>query len=124
MNAILAKQICATILTQLGGNKFLLMTGSKVKYYKIEDGLLSLVFSLTRNKNKYQFLTISLNVLDLYDMTFSKVNPPTKKEIDKWFNGEAPDYPEAKVTKELIENVYVEDLQTIFTEKTGLFTCL
>lgn len=96
-------QIAQTILNQLGGNKFIVMTGSK----NFVAGENYLRMKLTRNKIKAQYLTITLNSMDTYDMCFFSVD----KELNR-------------TTKASIEDVYCDMLQDIFTQHTGLYTHL
>ena len=68
------------ILQQIGGNKFLVMTGSKVKYYGYDkNGYVYLMLQLSRNKSKAQFLKIQLNGKDLYNMEFTRIKRGLKK---------------------------------------------
>lgn len=96
-------QVANTILQQLGGNKFLVMTGSK-NLVGMENGL---KMNLTRNKAKAKWLIVTLNSMDTYDMQFVS--------MDKSYN---------TVTKAKFEGVYSDMLQSIFTEATGLYTSL
>ena len=96
-------QIAQTILNQLGGNKFIVMTGSK----NFVAGENYLRMKLTRNKIKAQYLTITLNSMDTYNMCFFSVD----KELNR-------------TTKASIEDVYCDMLQDIFTQHTGLYTHL
>ena len=96
------KQIASTILEQLGGNKFIVMTGSKNMRY----GDASLNMQLTKNNIKAKYLSIELCSDDTYTMTFSK--------LVKY---------EQVILKE-IKGVYCDMLQEIFTEVTGLYTSL
>lgn len=98
-----SKIIAATILQQLGGNKFIAMTGSK--NFTIVDNSLSM--HLTRNKAKAKYLKITLNSMDTYDMVFYTVNKNFEVIIKAQFDG-----------------VYCDQLQDIFTEVTGLYTHL
>jgi len=95
-------EVANTILQQLGGNKFLVMTGSK----NLRAGKNKLVMDLTRNKLGAKFLTIELDAMDTYTMTFQSMR--------KW---------EIK-TKAEIKGVYCDQLQSIFTQQTGLYTHL
>jgi hypothetical protein len=96
-------QVAQTILQQLGGNKFIAMTGSS----KFVAGDNYINMKLTRNMCKAQYLKIELNSMDLYDMTFYKVD----KDLNR------------KVVAES-KGVYCDMLQNIFTAKTGLYTTL
>jgi len=93
------KEKSTEILRQLGGNRFLAMTGS---YNFIYDDN-SLIMKLRRNKAKAQYLKITLNALDTYDLSFSKI---CKNELN--------------IVKE-IKGIYNDMLQKIFTEVTGLY---
>jgi hypothetical protein len=95
--------VAGTILTQLGGYKFMAMTGAN----NLIDGGDYLSLKIKRNKTKANYLKITLNKLDLYDMVFSYVRVNSdEKEIERY------------------ENVDFEQLQTIFTKVTGLYTKL
>ena len=59
-------QVAKTILNQLGGNKFVVMTGSK----NFLAGENFLRMNLTKNLAKAKWLKITLNGKDLYDMDF------------------------------------------------------
>ena len=98
-----AHEAATEILKQLGGNKFLVMTGSKNLSF---DKDYSLNMRLTRNKLSAQWLKIRLNGLDLYDFTFTKLVKNTL------------------VTVKTVENVYNDQLQKVFTSNTGLYTHL
>lgn len=95
--------VATEILNQLGGNRFATMTGSK----HFGAGENSLSMKLSRNKANAQYLTITLNGLDLYDMQFVTI----KRSFEV-------------IVKEERSNVYAEDLQAIFTNITGLYTKL
>lgn len=95
-------EIANTILHQLGGNKFTVMTGSK--NYRGNSN--SLTMDLTKNKLSAKYLTITLNGDDTYTMLFQSMR---KFEIK---------------TKAEIKGVYCDMLQSIFTQQTGLYTTL
>ena len=115
------------IVQQIGGSKFLAMTGSKFKYYGHNDlGYVYLMIKLTRNQSKAQYLKIQLNGLDLYDLTFSRIKKTLKPEC------KTPEYKaiglklydeEIVIIKEY-KDVYADMLQDIFTSVTGLYTRL
>lgn len=95
--------IANTILAQLGGNKFIVMTGSKNFIASKE----SLTMTLTKNKVKAKYLSVTLNSNDTYTMLFFGLN----RNLDR-------------VTKSEKTGVYFDQLQSIFTEVTGLDTHL
>lgn len=96
------------ILQQLGGNRFIVMTGSKNFVYSNNGNTLSM--HLTRNKAKAKYLKITLNSMDTYDMVFSTLKGKKFEEVL------------VEVVKH--EGVYCDQLQEIFTEVTGLYTHL
>ena len=97
-----AKQIAATIKQQLGGARFCIMTGAKQFSYS-EDG--SLNFRIPRTKN-IRAIRITLDADDTYTMTFFSI-----RKLD------------CKVVHE-VSGVYCDQLQSVFTSKTGLYTRL
>lgn len=108
-------EVANTILEQLGGKRFALMTGSK-NFIGDKD---SLTMTLVRNKSGANRLKITLDFgSDTYIMRFYKFSPSrysTKKQ---------------KYTEQKEKDVYVADdvycdmLQEIFTNITGLDTRL
>ena len=111
-----------TIAEQIGGNKFLVMTGSKFKYYGHDElGYVYLMIKLTKNQSKAQYLKIQLNSNDLYDLTFSKIKK-TLTPFAKEFGLKV--YDEEIVTVKEYKDVYADMLQEIFTSVTGLYTTL
>jgi hypothetical protein len=111
-----------TIIEQIGGNKFLVMTGSKFKYFGYDElGYVYLMVGLTRNQSKAQYLKIQLNGNDLYNLTFSRIkktqNPEYKALGIKIYDEEIIIIKEYK-------DVYADMLQDIFTSVTGLYTRL
>jgi len=110
------------ILQQIGGNKFLVMTGSKVKYYGYDNnGYVYLMFKLTKNQSKAQFLKIQLNGKDLYNMEFTRI----KKTLNKEYSALGIKiYDEAIEIIKTYEDIYCDQLQEIFTDITGMYTRL
>ena len=105
--------IAQTILSQLGGNKFVAMTGAKNFFTNGND----LCFTIGKNMSKTNRVQITLNGDDTYTMTFKKFTPERMKK-DFTFT-------EAKVevVKEY-EHIYCDQLQELFTEVTGMYTHL
>ena len=95
-------KVAQTILTQLGGNRFIAMTGSK----QFIAGENFLRMRLSRNKSGANMLKINLNSLDTYDLEFIKVSKNDFKTI------------------KTVHGVYNDMLQDIFTSETGLYTKL
>jgi hypothetical protein len=98
----MTNQIASTILRQLGGNKFLAMTGAK--YLVAGDNFLQ----FTLPNRKINSVVVRLDGDDTYTMLFNK---KTNMGIDI--------KPIASAT-----GVYADQLQNVFTDKTGLYTSL
>jgi hypothetical protein len=96
--------IAPEVLQQLGGQKFLVMTGTKPQYF--DDKNNSVMFRLIRNKSKANYMKIKLDWTDTYTVEFIKANE-SKVEIVETRTG-----------------VYNDMLQELFTEVTGLYTKL
>ena len=99
-------------LHQLGGNRFLVMTGAQAS----RDGnhlLLKLPIAsgswTPKNKAKIKAVRITLEASDTYTMIFYHQKGPPTHEV-------------TEVARH--EMVYAEDLQRLFTETTGLQTHL
>lgn len=96
-------EVAETILNQMGGVKFIAMTGSN--NFVGDDNSLKFNFPLCKKANTCR---ITLNNLDLYDIEFFKLNRRTF------------DCHSVKIT----ENAYHDMIQDIFTRFTGLNTRL
>ena len=96
-------KVAKTILEQLGGNKFVAMTGAK-NFGGTED---SLSMRIGRNSSNSNYLKITLNMMDLYDMEFCKLTRMGEKKSVKEYN-----------------NVYNDMMTDIFTKHTGMYTSL
>jgi len=106
--------VAQTILEQLGGNKFIVMTGSK----NFVSDKNSLRMKLAGNKSRANYLKITLNGLDLYDMEFDKCTA-AKFNIN---TGEYRDFEKKEIVR--FNDVMFDQLQEIFTSVTGLYTHL
>ena len=96
-------KVAKTILEQLGGNKFVAMTGAK-NFGGTED---SLSMRIGRNSSNSNYLKITLNSMDLYDMEFCKLTKMGEKK---------------SVTE--YKNVYNDLMRGTFTAHTGMYTSL
>ena len=95
--------VARIIWEHLGGNKFRVMTGAK-NLLNTGDGL---AMKLGRNSSNSNYLKITLNSMDLYDMKFCKL---TRK------------FEEKSVTE--YSDVYNDMLTDVFTKHTGMYTKL
>lgn len=98
---VLSESVANTILQQLGGKKFIAMTGAK----NFVDGGSYLTFRFPRS-NGVNFAKIILNSMDVYEIEFYYISGDTVK------------------LKYRIDGVYSDMLQSIFTKYTGLYTHL
>lgn len=89
------------ILRQLGGNRFIAMTGAK----DFAGTVNSLRFRIPRSKG-INIIKIELNSMDEYDLTFSYVHGAKATLVEE------------------ITGIYNDQLQEIFTRQTGLYTTL
>lgn len=98
-----------TIYSQLGGGKFMVMTGAKM-FEGHRDGL---SFKIGRNATSTNHVTVKLNEgTDSYDMLFERVSLDRKT------------YEVKRKTIAKKEGVYCDMLRDIFTDVTGLATSL
>jgi len=109
-----AQTIAAEILQQLGGRKFVAMTGSKnMLFAEITESNpnIWLRMDLSKNSGKVNRLKIVLNANDTYTM--------------KFYNQRIVNYTDVKISNEqTFEGVYCDQLREIFTKVTGLYTTL
>lgn len=98
-------EIAATILAQLGGNRFCAMTGAK----NFVQGTSLLQFDLPRNSGGVNRVQVVLHANDLYTVACYKWSRDklSLKDVGQHSHG-----------------VYADQLQEIFTAKTGLYTRL
>lgn len=98
------KTVANTILQQLGGNRFITMTGAK--HFICDNHMLAFQLPNRFAKDGINGVRITLTPMDLYKMEFIKVGKcklTTVKEYD---------------------GVYDDMLQDLFTKTTGLDTHL
>ena len=95
--------VAKTILEQLGGNKFCVMTGAK----NLGGTENSLSMRIGRNKTSSNYLKITLNMMDLYDVRFSRVSLKGGERSVTEYN-----------------NVYCDSLVEVFESHTGMYTKL
>ena len=92
------------VLQQLGGNKFIAMTGAKD--FSRNDDKQQIGFKIGRNARNVNYVRITLNSMDTYDMEFLNVSVKGSK------------------VKSKVDGVYNDHLQEIFTANTGMHTSL
>lgn len=106
--------VANTILEQLGGNKFIAMTGAK---NFLSDGN-TLRMTLPKNKSKANRLYITLDADDTYTMNFFRFTAGR-------LNRKTFQFTEDKVSEiKVVSGVYCDMLQDIFTATTGMVTHL
>ena len=95
--------VAKTILEQLGGNKFATMTGAK-NFVDCGDAL---SMRIGRNKTSSNYLKITLNMMDLYDVRFSRVSLKGGERSVTEYN-----------------NIFNDQLVEVFEKHTGMYTKL
>lgn len=110
------KEIMLNLYEQLGGHRFVAMTGSEFTgYMENEDGNLEQIIKLKRNKSGADKLIITYEEgKDMYSMRFIKSCKFNKKTFS---------FSESQ-EMHTSRNVYAEQLQKIFTQVTELYTHL
>jgi len=98
-------QIAKTILEQLGGNKFVAMTGAK-NFISLGNGLSFKLPGAGFTKNGINYVKIILTPSDTYNIEFGRTRGTTYKVIDT------------------ANDIYFDVLQEVFTRETGLNTHL
>lgn len=115
------KQVAGTILQQLGGRRFMMMTGTKPKYCGDENGLSYVMLQLARNASGAKYLKITLDVMEVYTMEFIKEK--RTKDTENSFPGYTAWNIDFVTVKE-ITGVYCDQLESIFEQTTELYTRL
>ena len=94
------KSVAIEILKQLGGNRFIAMTGAR---NFVADGN-RMMFKLpgTMTKNRINYITITLNSMDTYDIKFVNLRGDKIKVIEE------------------VSGVYNDMLQSVISDRTGL----
>jgi hypothetical protein len=103
MNKTQNMQVAETILNQLGGNMFLLMTGSKDLMAGAGSQDLSLSFTVGSNEKRISKCRIVLNPSDTYTVSFYKGRGVNMKKQAEF------------------SDIYNDNLREIFTAQTGLY---
>lgn len=117
-----AKQVAETILAQLGGNKFRVMTGASsfLSGNVAKDGepiAFGLSFKLPRARRGITNVVVKLNARDLYDVEFGKIVRSKDPESGYMIH---MDY---KIVTDA-QDIGVEQLREVFERATGLLTSL
>jgi hypothetical protein len=100
----MSKEVAETILEQLGGRRFMAMTGAR---HFLADGS-ALRFRLPSNfaQHGINAITITLNAFDTYDLVFSKVHGPNFTSVAT------------------VRGIFADQLRDVFRSETGLDTTL
>lgn len=107
-------KVANIILEQLGGNKFLAMTGAN---HLVADGN-TLRMQLTKNRSRANRLYITLDGNDTYTMRFFRFTAgKLNKKTYEWTNDKTEEI-------KTVNGVYCDMLQDIFTATTGMLTSL
>ena len=110
------KEIMLSLYQQLGGHKFVVMTGSEFTgYMENESGNMEQIIKLSRNKSGADKLIVTYEEgKDVYSMRFIKSSKFNKRTFS------------FSETEEIYftSDIYSELLQEVFTQVTGLYTHL
>lgn len=110
------KEIMLSLYQQLGGHKFVVMTGSEFTgYMENESGNMEQIIKLSRNKSGADKLIVTYEEdKDVYSMRFIKSSKFNKRTFS------------FSETEEIYftSGIYSEQLQEVFTQVTGLYTHL
>ena len=106
--------VADTILEQLGGNRFVVMTGSS--HFVSDKNTLRM--HLAKNKSRANRLDITLDWDDTYKMVFYKYTAPRFNKKTYQFTNDR-----TEIIK-VYSGVYFDMLQELFTEVTGMYTHL
>ena len=93
-----SQQVAKTILQQLGGNRFIAMTGAK----NFGSSKNSLQFKIGRNSKSISHVIITLKSSDLYDVEFIRIRGVKRTVVKK------------------LKGVYADQLGTMFKKYTGM----
>ena len=103
VNERLNQSQAKTLLRQLGGNKFIMMTGAK----QMSIGKNGLTMKIGRNSKSITHVAIDLDRgKDLYIMKFIRVRKGIPKVVKRY------------------DGIYADNLNNIFEKETGLYTRL
>lgn len=96
--------VAQTILEQLGGNRFIAMTGAR--NFVGSDDSLSFGIPGTMTTNKANRVHVTLTAADLYDVTFVRLHGLKMAIVGE------------------VSGVYADQLRAVFESATGLRTAL
>lgn len=128
------QQIANTILQQLGGRQFIIMTGARA-FVATDNGVR---FRIGRNATRTNMVRITLRGDDTYNMEFLYVrNPPNPytllakyigmgmnpMEAERKVKEKTDHYQQVQTLKEH-KGIYCDQLAELFTEFTKLYTRL
>ena len=95
------KTVAVEILKQLGGNRFIVMTGAK--NFCCDNNSICFKLPGTLTKNRINYVKIKLNVMDTYDVEFVSIWGANIKTIAK------------------VDGIYNDMLQDTVANYTGLY---
>ena len=94
------KTVAEEILRQLGGGRFIAMTGAK--NFTCDNNSLGFRLSGTMTKNRINYVKVTLNAMDTYDLEFVNLRAGKIKLVEKF------------------EGAYNDMLQSVVSSRTGL----
>ena len=111
-----AKEVAAIILSQLGGRRFIAMTGAG-EFIALEPNKKNAMrygisMLIGKNSSKANCMKVYLDYDDTYTMQF----------LHSHFDSKTCEYKETVI--EELKTVYCDQLQSLFTQVTGMYTHL
>jgi hypothetical protein len=101
------------ILSQLGGRSKLSLTIGAKDFFSDDNGS-ALVFKIGGGaKNAIKYINIRLNIMDTYDVIFSKSTRKKDKKLNIFISGVE------EVSK--YEGIYYDGLKNLIEEETGFY---
>ena len=94
------KTVAVTILQQLGGRRFIAMTGARS--FTCDNNSMGFRLPGTMTKNRINFVKITLNAMDTYDVQFKSIWGDKIKTVST------------------VDDVYFDELPGVIAHHTGL----
>jgi len=98
------KSVAIEILRQLGGNKFIAMTGAR--NFACDNNSMTFKLSQTMTRDRISHIKITLNSMDTYDIKYFNIRGINIREVDTF------------------EGAYNDMLKNVISERTGLAVTL
>jgi len=98
------KAVAKEILRQMGGNRFVAMTGAR--NFTCDENSLGFRLPGTMTRDRINYVKVTLNSMDTYDIEFKAIRGYKVKDVDSY------------------EGIYNDGLEAAIGRRTGLATRL